>query len=307
MTVPSLMRALVFNPPQDLRLTEVAVPRPGPAQALIAVQYSALNWVDVARMDLVHQPGDIVGRDSAGVVIRAAADGSGPAMGERVAGFRPASAWAEFQAVDTADLAVVPAQVDLAAAAALPGAAVSALQAVRQLGSVLGRRVLVTGASGGVGRAAVQLAAAAGAEVVAVVGSAQRGLGLSELGAAEVVTSLDHLSPVYAVLDMVGGDTLTAAYELLEKDGLALSIGGAGGTVSSFDFEAARMRGGRQPIAAFAVSGPFGPDLDYLLKLVAAGRFDPQIGWQGSWHEAAKACTALLERTVRGKAVLAID
>jgi NADPH:quinone reductase-like Zn-dependent oxidoreductase len=307
MSIPQQMRALVFEPPHGIRMAEVPVPRPGPGQALIAVEYSALNWVEVARMDVVHRPGDILGRDSAGIVVCAAKDGSGPGVGERVAGFRPASAWAEFQAVDTADIAVVPAEVDLASAAALPGAAVSALQAVRRLGSILGRRVLVTGASGGVGRAAVQLAALAGAEVVAAVGAAGRGLGLTEIGASEVVTTLDNLSPVYAVLDVVGGDTLTAAYELLETDGVALSIGSAAGQVVSFDFEAARLRGGRQPISAFAVCAPFGPDLAYLLSLVAAGRFDPQIGWHGSWHDADTAITALLNREVRGKAVLHLD
>ena len=121
------------------------------------------------------------------------------------------------------------------------------------------------------------------------------------------MTTLDNLSPVYAALDVVGGDTLTAAYELLETDGVTLSIGSAAGQVVSFDFEAARLRGGRQPISAFAVCAPFGPDLAYLLSLVAAGRFDPQIGWQSSWHQADKAITALLNREVRGKAVLHLD
>ena len=73
------MHALVFDPPHGLRMAEATVPRPGPGQALIAVEYAALNWVEVARMDVVHRPGDIVGRDSAGIVVCAAKDGSGPA------------------------------------------------------------------------------------------------------------------------------------------------------------------------------------------------------------------------------------
>ncbi|ADB29706.1 Alcohol dehydrogenase zinc-binding domain protein [Kribbella flavida DSM 17836] len=322
MTVPAMMRALVYDPPQSVRMSKIAVPDPGPSDALVAVEYSSLNWVEVARMELVHRPGDVVGRDSAGTVVRAAADGSGPAVGSRVVGFRP-GAWAEYQAVGTVDLAVVPGEVDLAAAAALPGAAVSALQAVRRLGAHLcpgippgdapgdqsleGHRVLVTGASGGVGRAATQLAALTGAEVVAAVGAPERGAGLLELGAAEVVTDLAGVAPVNAVLDMVGGETLTAAYGLLKGGGLALSIGSAGGATSSFDFEAARLRGGRRAVEAFAVSTPFGPDLEHLLQLLSAGLFDPQIGWQGSWHQVDEASTALLGRKVRGKAVLAID
>jgi NADPH:quinone reductase-like Zn-dependent oxidoreductase len=99
--------------------------------------------------------------------------------------------WAELRAVPTAELAVVPAGVDLSAASTLPAAGVTALQALRALGSVLGRRVLVTGASGGVGRFAVQLAVLAGAEVVASVSRPARGTGLAGLGAAEIVVGLE--------------------------------------------------------------------------------------------------------------------
>ncbi|GAA1535370.1 zinc-binding dehydrogenase [Kribbella lupini] len=317
MTVPAAMRALVFDPPHGLRMTKVAVPDPGPTEALVAVRYSSLNWVEVARTELVHQAGDVVGRDSAGTVVRAAADGSGPAVGSRVVGFRAPGAWADYHAVGTEDLAVVPDTVDLAAAAALPGAAVSALQAVRRLSTHLdsgahgqplaGHRVLVTGASGGVGRAATQLAALAGAEVVAAVGTPERGTGLSALGAAEVVTDLAGVRPVDGVLDIVGGRTLTTAYELLKRGGLALSIGSTGGATTTFDFEAARLRGGQRAVEAFSVSTPFGPDLDHLLGLLVAGQFEPQIGWQGSWHQVDEARTALLTRKLRGKAVLAID
>src|SRR5436189_210444 len=84
--------------------------------------------------------------------------------------------------------------------AALPAAGVTALRAVRALGPLLGRRVLVTGASGGLGRFAVQLAARAGADVVALVGRPERGAGLVELGAREVVTGIGEVGPVQHVL-----------------------------------------------------------------------------------------------------------
>lgn len=85
---------------------------------------------------------------------------------------------------------MLPDDVDFGSAAALPVAAVTALRAVRALGPVVGRRILITGASGGVGRFAVQLAALAGAHVVAVVGSPERGTGLPELVDAEVVVGV---------------------------------------------------------------------------------------------------------------------
>ncbi len=91
---------------------------------------------------------------------------------------------------------------------------------MRRLGALAGRRVLITGASGGVGGFAVQLAANAGAHVVASVGSPERGEALTGLGAADVVTGLDGITqPVDAVLDNVGGRTLSQAYALLEPDG----------------------------------------------------------------------------------------
>ena len=97
-------------------------------------------------------------------------------VGARVVTFGWAAGWAELRAVDTGELAVLPDGVDHDAAAALPVAGVTALRALRRLGPVLGRRVLITGASGGVGRFAVQLAARAGAHVVAAAGrSAARG------------------------------------------------------------------------------------------------------------------------------------
>ncbi len=211
------------------------------------------------------------------------------APGRRRARASPPSRWAgrwpRRRAVATADLGVVPDGVDLVTAAALPAAGVTALRAVRRLGSLLGRRVLVTGASGGVGRYAVQLAALAGAHVVAQVGSAGRGAGLSTLGAAEVVTDLAGVAPVHGVVENVGGSLLAATVALLADGGVALSVGQASGQPSTIDFEAERQRGGHRAVEVFTVGtgyAGFGDDIEELLGLVAAGRLDPQIGWRGS-------------------------
>ena len=90
----------------------------------------------------------------------------------------------------TTNLAELPDEVSFAQAATLPVAGVTALRALEICGFVLGKRVLVTGASGGVGRFAVQLASRAGARVTAVSRNAERARGLRELGAAEVVFDL---------------------------------------------------------------------------------------------------------------------
>jgi len=199
----------------------------------------------------------------------------------------------------------VPQGVDLGAASTLPVAGLTALQALRAAGAVVGRRVLITGASGGVGRFAVQLAHQAGAHVIAVVGSPARGAGLAELGADEVVVGIDAVSePVYAVLDNIGGPSLVRAFGLLEVGGALLSIGGASGEPAVFPPYA--TVGPRRSLMSFSLSGALGADLSYLVGLLEAKRLDPQIDWRGSWDRASEAVAQLLARKIAGKAVLEI-
>ncbi|MEV4753703.1 zinc-binding dehydrogenase [Micromonospora sp. NPDC049559] len=308
------MRALVHDPdvPGRLAFAEVAEPRPRAAEALIEVRAASLNFAELAFADRA-RPGGVPGLDAAGTVVAAADDGSGPAEGTRVVGFGwGGGAWAERRAVHTGELAVVPDCVELGAASALPAAGVTALRALRRLGPVLGRRVLVTGASGGVGRFAVQLAALAGAHVVASVGGPERGEGLREIGASEVVVGLaDVTAPVSGVLENVGGRSLAEAFGLVEPGGRVLSVGMASREPTTIDFERERLRGGDRSIEPFVVGHPihgerFGADLGYLVGLLARGRLDPQVGWRGPWERAGEAAEALLGRRVRGKAVLDI-
>lgn len=304
------MRALVHDPgaPQGLAFGDVPDPERRASEALIRVAATSLNFADVAFLPDRGVPGAVPGFDAAGVVIAAARDGSGPPAGTRVVSFGWSGAWAEQRAVDTAELAVVPSDVDLGVAAAVPVAGVTALRALRRLGSILGRRVLITGASGGVGRFAVQLAARAGAHVVASVGSPERGEGLATLGAAEVVVGVDEISePVYGAIDNVGGYTLTGVYGLLQPGGCVQSVGMASLEPTTIDFERARLRGGDTRIEAFAIGPGFGPDLALLVGLVAAGQLDPQVDWRGPWDKAADAAEALLGRRIRGKAVLEVS
>jgi NADPH:quinone reductase-like Zn-dependent oxidoreductase len=297
------MRALTFNP--DLSFEVVPDPVPTPSQALVQVATFSLNFGEIAFRSADIRPGYVPGWDAAGVVLQAAADGSGPAVGTRVVTFGWSGAWAELRAVDTAELAVVPEAVDLGQASALPVAGVTALQAVRRLGPVAGRRVLVTGASGGVGRFAVQLAARAGARVVASVGSPARAQGLRELGAAEIVIGPENLEGrVYGVLDNVGGRQLAQAFYRLEDDGVAMAIGRAARESTIIDFELAGTRSARGRIENFNVTTPFGDDLARLVELLATGELVAQVGWRGPWDTAMEAADALLARRVAGKAVL---
>jgi len=212
--------------------------------------------------------------------------------------------WAERRVVDIDELAVVPADIDLAEASTLPVAGVTALRALRRCGPLLGRRVLVTGASGGVGRFAVQLAALGGAHVIASVGSAARGAGLRELGAAEVAVGLEGVTaPLHAVIDNVGGPQLVATWPLLGEGGVVQCIGTTSQQPAAFP----SLTGMLRTLAAFTKGPRSGEDLEYLMRLMQEGKLQVDIGWRGSWTRIAEASAALFGRQVAGKAVLDID
>jgi NADPH:quinone reductase-like Zn-dependent oxidoreductase len=300
------MRALIVDPdaPFSLRPGEAPDPVPGPGQVLVEVANASLNWGEVNRIRRGDAAADSVpGWDAAGVVVRAAADGTGPAVGTRVATRGPDGGWAERRAVDVSELAAVPDDVDLARAAALPVAGVTALRALRAAGPILGRRVLVTSAAGGVGRFAVQLASLGGAYVIASVGSPDRALGLLDLGADDVIVGLGGLDdPVDVVMENVGGEHLVDAYAMLAPGGNLQSVGWASGEPAVFPPYA--TVGPAKTLASFQLGPDIGPDLATLLQLVADGLLKVEVGWRGSWDRADEAVDALLGRRVTGKAVL---
>jgi NADPH2:quinone reductase len=305
------MRVLVHDPtaPHGLSFDVREAPRPAPHQALVRVESTSLNLGEVTYLS-GRPEGYVPGWDAAGVVLEPAADGSGPPAGARVVTFGWSGGWAELREVDTTDLAVLPESVELDTAAALPVAGVTALRAVRGLGSVLGRTVLVTGASGGVGRFAVQLAVASGARVIAVVGSAGRTDGLDRLGARRVVVGPADLAAldesVHAVLDNVGGPLLAEAIAHVAPDGTVQAIGSAAGQPTTIDLEQVRIHNAGARVQAFTIGNRFGPDLSVLLGLVAEDRLDVQVGWHGSWDRIHEAASALRERRILGKAVLRV-
>jgi len=220
--------------------------------------------------------------------------------------------WAERVPVRSGHLAPIPDEVSFETAATLPVAGLTALGVLALGGSLERSRVAITGAAGGVGRFAVQLAHDAAARVTAVVGSPEREKGLRELGADEVVVGLEPEGPAFdLILESAGGSSLAAALGRVSPDGTVVTFGNSSNEPTSFDARGFYRRG-RPTMRGYFVThelleGRLGTaELAELAELVASGRLRVEIDLVVPWTEAASAVTALLERRVRGKAVLTV-
>lgn len=305
------MLAVVNTPggAAPVAIGEVPEPEPKPGEALVAVQAFSLNRGEM-RLFQVRHAGWRPGQDIAGVVVRQAADGSGPSAGTRVVCLTDWEGWAERAAVPSHRMAPLPDNVSFAQAASLPVAGLTALRTLRHGAPLLGKRVLITGAAGGVGNLAVQLAARSGARVTAVVGSAARAAVLDGLGAAEVVIAIEQAQGRYAlILESAGGASLTAAIERVEAKGVVVIYGNSSGEATPLDF---RMFGDHQNARLqgfhYFTCEPeekFGPDLALLVSLVGDGSLKPRIV-EHDWHEIPTVGARLLGRGVAGKAIFRI-
>lgn len=305
------MRGLVIDPDARWRLAwhEFEPPTPSPEQALVAVATSSVNRGELGLLK-VRPAGWRPGQDIAGVVVEAAADGSGPVAGTRVVGLAEQGGWSQQVAVPTSRLVELPAEVSVEQAAALPLAGLTALRTLRLGGALLGRRVLITGAAGGVGNLQVQLAAAAGAHVTAVSTRADAATALGELGAAQVVASVDKAGgPFDLIAESVGGDSLAAAVRAIAPGGTIVMLGASSGEaapLSIYDFIGGHENARIQTYFSYSAHGDIATDLRYLVDLVANGTLEPTVGRVDDWTHIEQALASVTDRTTTGKVVLRI-
>jgi len=277
------MQAVVSTPGGErwAELRDVPTPEPGPDELLVEVHAAGINR---GELTLVQMREDFrPGQEIAGVVA------DGPRRGERVVGLADWHGWAEYATVPEHRTVPLPDDIGFATAAALPMAGNTALNLIRLSGGLLGRNVTVTGASGGVGVIAVQLARLAGANVTAVSAVTE-----------DVAEGQD------VILESVGGASLDQALAKVALGGLILVFGNSSKEPSKLDFRdfAGRDRVRVQSFFSAHYEHLAADNLRTLLGLVAAGRLEVQVGLETPLAEVNDALDALDRRLVSGKAIL---
>lgn len=307
-----------FGGPEVLTIGEAPDPVAGPGQVVVDVEYANITFVETQfrasgkgpfTVTLPMVPGNGVGG-----VVAAVGDGVGTdLLGTRVVTSTGGSGgYAERVAVDAAALFRVPEEVTLDVAVALLADGRTATMMTRAADIRPGDRVLVEAAAGGVGSLIVQLAKAAGAQVVAAAGGARKVAVATDLGADVAVDYTDDGWPkrvrdavgaVDVVFDGVGGEIGRASFDLLDRGGRMVSFGLASGEWTSVPEDEAAARGVTL-VRPAATPAELRAHTKSALAEAAAGRLHPVIGQRYPLARAADAHAAIQSRATIGKTLL---
>jgi NADPH:quinone reductase-like Zn-dependent oxidoreductase len=322
------MKAIVirrYGAPDALQLEDAETPRPGPGQVLVRVHAASINswdWDNLCGTQLVNRllhglrrpKYPIPGADIAGTV---------EAVGEDVTRFRPGDevfgdlcgsgwgAFAEYVCAPETELALKPARASFAQAAALPQAAVLALQGIRDYGRVqAGQHVLVNGAGGGVGTFAIQLAKAAGAEVTGV-DSAMKQQVMRAVGADHVIDYeredfTTHRNRYDMVLDVVGKRSVFEIEPALSPRGAYIMVGGPMRHILqlvTMGWWLARRRGTQMRLLLHQAN----QDLAGIASLFETGTLRPVIDGPYSLDQTPEAMRRFGAGSILGKAVITMS
>ncbi|MBD8069894.1 NAD(P)-dependent alcohol dehydrogenase [Bacillus sp. PS06] len=323
------MKALIsekYGTPDTLKLDEVAKPRPEANQVLVKVHASSINYGNIAL--LTGQPFPvrlafglrkpkyrIPGGDMAGVVEAVGINVTKFRVGDKVYGDLSSSGWgafAEYVVVDETALAIMPSNLLFTEAAGVPMAAITALQAIRNVGKVrAGQQILIHGGSGGVGTFAVQLAKAMGAHVTAVVSSRNVDL-VKSLGADRVIDyqKEDFVNDGEAfdvIFGVNGAQSIFTYKRKLKKNGVFIHVGGEtsqfyqilfmGPLVSIF---------GKKKFITFMQKANQ-RDLEFMKSLIEEGKVKTVVDRSYSLNEIPEAMRYFEEGHAQGKVIITMD
>jgi len=295
-----------FGGPEVLRVESQPRPEAGPGEVLVRVEAASVNPVDYKMRNGGYVPQSALpltlGRDVAGIVEATAVAASRFKAGDAVYAMlaRDRGGYVEFVAVKATDCAHKPERLDFIQAAAVPLAALTAWQGLFDYGHLAaGQRVLIHGASGGVGHFAVQFAKARGATVFATCSGEDvafvRGLGADEAIDYRAERFEDRARDIDLVYDLVAGETQDRSWAVL-KDG--------GAMVSTLKEPDAAKAAAKHARAAHYMAQPNGAQLAEIAALIDAGKVVPTIAAVFPLEEAAQAERKLEDEHVRGKIVL---
>jgi len=323
-----------YGGPESTALTDVPRPVPGPGELLVRVHAAGLNPVDyktrAGGLKIIRRyPLPIVmGNDLAGVVEDVAPGATRFAKGDRVfarVAKETLGAFAEYAVVHEDHAARMPASLDFPAAAAVPLAALTALQALRdELHLGAGQRIFIPGGAGGVGTFAIQLAKHLGAHVATTASPRGEAL-VTRLGADVVVDYTrarfeETLSGYDCAFDLMGGDTLARLWRVLKPGGRVVSIAGmpepltarkdldrGSGLAALFWLASLRERrraarhGGTY---RYLFMHPSGADLAHLASLIDAGKLEVIVDRVFPFAEIDQAMAHLESGHAKGKVVV---
>jgi NADPH:quinone reductase len=318
------VRCLAYGEPETLVVEEMPAPRPGPGEVLVDVAAASVNYPDVLLVRNEYQvsiaPPFTPGSDFAGTIHALGPDVAGWRTGERVCGTVFVGAFAEQVSTGIAMLMRVPDGVDFASAAAFPVTYATAYDALRLTAELRsGETVLVLGAAGGVGSAAVELATLLGARVIAAASSDAKLAACRRLGADAVVDyareplkdRVKALAPggVDVVIDPVGGPYSEAALRTMAVGGRFVVVGFASKEIPRIPLNLVLLKG--VEIRAYDAAKVWQRHADVarrhreeLLSLLAAGRVRPLVSEVFSLAETGRALRAVFDRRAVGKVVI---
>ncbi|MCF2588732.1 NADPH:quinone oxidoreductase family protein [Brevibacterium sp. UCMA 11752] len=317
------IRVATLTGPDDVELAEVDRPTPGHGEVLVEVAYAGVTFPELLQTrgmyQVKHDLPFVLGSEAAGIVAEAG-PGSRFSVGDRVAAIPGKGSFAEFMVVSDEQTVPVPDGISLAHAAGMPMNVLTADFALRlRAQAKAGQSILVHGAAGGLGSAAVQMALAIGLEVIGVVSTEAKAQTVRELGATHVVMAegfkdaTKEICPngVDYVFDPVGGDRFTDSTRVLAPYGRLLVLGFTAGEIPSVKVNRLLLKNISVDGVAWGAAtrerpGYIAEQWDAIADYVAAGKLNPAIHGTYPLSDAATAIGELDSRSVQGKVLLEV-